>query len=63
MRQATTILLGFASYKDGSFELIVMDDKTGKETTLHGMLKPGQLEEVDRILPTCVFVPVAVEAK
>lgn len=53
-----TILMGFASFKDGSFELIVRDDESGAETTLHGTLRPGQMEIVDRILPTCVFVPV-----
>jgi hypothetical protein len=50
--------MGFASYKDGTFELIVKDDESGEETTLEGKLKPGQLKIVDRILPTCVFVPV-----
>jgi hypothetical protein len=55
------IKFGFASFKDGSFELIVMDDKTGRETTLYGQLRPGQLEEIDRILPTCVFVRAAAK--
>lgn len=53
-----TTLFGFASYKDGDFELIVKDTESGEETTLYGKLKPDQLEKVDRILPTCVFVPV-----
>jgi hypothetical protein len=54
--RASTVVLGFASYKGGSFELIVRDDKSGTETTLEGTLRPGQLEIVDRILPTCVYV-------
>lgn len=53
-----TVLMGFSSFKDGRFELIVRDDESGAETTLHGILKPGQMELVDRILPTCVFVQV-----
>ena len=50
------ILLGFASYKNGDFELIVQHEETYEETTLRGKLEPGQFEIVDRILPTCVFV-------
>lgn len=53
-----TTVMGFASYKDGRFELIVRDEESGLETTLEGTLKPGQLETVGRILPTCVYVPV-----
>ena len=49
--------IGFASFKDRSFELIVIDIKTGREVMLSGTLRPDQtLEEVDRVLPTCVFV-------
>lgn len=51
-----SVSLGFASYKDGAFELIVVDLNTYEETTLCGTLKPGQLQLADRILPTCVFV-------
>jgi hypothetical protein len=53
-----TIIMGFASFNDRRFELIVKDSETGEETTLEGTLKPGQLQTVDRLLPTCVFVPV-----
>lgn len=56
----TAIVLGFASFKDRRFELIVRDDESGLETTLKGQLEPGQLEVVDRILPTCVFVKASV---
>lgn len=49
------IILGFASFQDGGFELIVRN-RDGLETTLRGQLAPGQLEIVDQILPTCVFV-------
>jgi hypothetical protein len=49
------VWFGFASFFDGSFELIVENEK-GEQTTLHGRIRPGQLEEVDRILPTCVMV-------
>jgi hypothetical protein len=56
-----TVVLGFASWPDGRFELIVQDANTGEETTLKGMLEPGQLEIVDRILPTCVFVRAGVK--
>lgn len=55
------ILLGFASWKDGSFELIVQDQESGEETTLCGQLKEGQLKQVDKILPTCVFVKAKTE--
>lgn len=58
--QKTTVVLGFASWSDGSFELIVQDKKSGVETTLHGKLQPGQLEIVDLILPTCVYVDAEV---
>ena len=51
-----TISLGFSSYNDGRFELIVQDKDTGDETTLHGKLLPGQFQQIDNILPTCVFV-------
>jgi hypothetical protein len=51
-----TVILGFASYQDGRFELIVQDDISCEETTLKGQLDPVQFEVVDRILPTCVFV-------
>lgn len=57
MTKISTLVLGFASWADNSFELIVRDDKTGDETTLCGTLKPGQLEMVSKVLPTCVFVP------
>lgn len=53
---ATVLILGFASYADQSFELIVRDDETGIETTLCGTLQPNQLATVSRILPTCVYV-------
>ncbi len=46
---------GFASWANGSFELIVRN-RGGDETTLHGELRPGQFGEVDRILPSCVYV-------
>lgn len=49
------VWFGFASFRDGSFELIVQNEQ-GEETTLHGHLKPGQFEIADRILPTCVMV-------
>ncbi len=55
----TPLMLGFASFQDGTFELIVRDPETGNETTLHGVMQPGQLEEVDALLPTCCFVRVA----
>ena len=57
----TVIILGFASYRDGRFELIVRDDETCEETTLEGQLRPGQLAIVDRILPTCVYVKARCE--
>ena len=53
--------LGFASFQDGTFELIVRDPETGRETTLEGRMKPNQLVEVDRLLPTCVMIRVAPE--
>ncbi len=60
----TIVILGFASYKDGSFELIVQDKETGEETMLEGKLKPEQFEIINRILPTCVFVEAeCVDAK
>lgn len=49
------VRLGFASWANGSFELIVRNNE-GDETTLHGKLEEDQLEKVDKILPTCVFV-------
>lgn len=51
--------LGFASFQDGSFELVVRDPAKGAETTLEGRMKAGQLEQVDALLPTCCFVTVA----
>jgi hypothetical protein len=51
----SVVILGFASFSDRSFELIVRN-RDGLETTLCGHLTPGQLEIVDRILPTCVYV-------
>ena len=49
------VIFGFASYKDNSFELIVRNQEY--ETILKGQLKEGQLEIVDKILPTCAFIP------
>ena len=51
-----TIVLGFASFQDDSYELIVRDEVSGEETVLHGKLQPGQFEIINRILPTCVYV-------
>lgn len=51
----STIEFGFTSFADGSFELIVRN-QSGDETLLEGQLRPGQLEHVNRILPTCVYV-------
>jgi len=53
-----TIRMGFAGFQDGTFELILVNPRTGKETMLCGQLKPGQLAVVDAILPTCVFITV-----
>lgn len=50
------VLFGFASYKGGVFELIVENRLTGERTMLKGQLEPGQLEQVSKILPTCVYV-------
>lgn len=55
VRKANLVRFGFASYADGHFELIVRN-ADDEETTLRGQLQEGQLEVVDRILPTCVFV-------
>lgn len=53
----TPVRLGFASFKNGEFELIVRRDETGEEITLHGRLLPEQnLKDLDSLLPTCVFV-------
>jgi len=57
------IVMGFSSYKDRNFELIVRDDENGLETTLHGKIEPGQLEIIDQILPTCVYVPVKAKSE
>jgi hypothetical protein len=51
-----TVFLGFASYQDGKYELIVEDSETGEQDTLEGQLRPGQLEKIYSILPTCVMV-------
>lgn len=58
----SAIVMGFASYKDRSFELIVRDDESGQETTLRGKLEPGQFEIIDQILPSCVYVPVKMKS-
>lgn len=55
-KPAEPLEMGFASYQDGTFELILRDPKTGHETTLHGMMQPGQVDAVDKILPSCVFI-------
>jgi hypothetical protein len=53
----TQLQLGFASFQDGTFELIVSDQKNYKEITLKGLMEGNpSLEEIDAILPTCVFV-------
>lgn len=52
----TPVLLGFCSFKDGTFELIVQNEKTGEEIMLTGIVEPGSLERIDRVLPTCVYV-------
>ena len=57
------VILGFSSYNDGEFELIVQDEKTGEETTLEGNLKPGQFEIIHRILPSCVFIQTRCESR
>lgn len=54
--EKTVVTVGFASWKDDTFELIVRHDGEGDETTLKGKLEPGQLEAVHKILPTCVFI-------
>lgn len=54
-REMAEVQFGFAAFGDGNFELIVRNEK-GDETTLYGQLRPGQLVDVDRILPTCVYV-------
>lgn len=51
------IKISFASFKDDLFELVVYDKVAHKAVVLEGSLKPGQLERVSEILPTCVFVP------
>lgn len=52
-----TRTFGFASYQDRSFELIVRDEATSKEVTLHGTLQPEQtIDAIDMVLPTCVYV-------
>ena len=49
--------IGFASWKNRSYELIVWNIETGEEITLHGKLLHYQdLEMIDKILPTCVYV-------
>lgn len=59
----SAVEFGFASFADGSFELIIRN-KMGDETMLEGQLRTGQLDFVDRILPTCAYVtaiPVRAE--
>lgn len=52
-----SLMVGFASFKDRSFELVVEDTKSGKQITLCGTLKPEQsLQEISELLPSCVFV-------
>ena len=51
------VRFGFASYKGGKFELIAINIKTGEGITLEGQLRPDQtLEQIDKVLPTCVYV-------
>ncbi len=48
---------GFASFPNKEFELIVRNPASGDEVTLYGSLRDGQnLEKIDKVLPTCVFV-------
>jgi hypothetical protein len=55
--ETAEVRFGFASYKDGKFELIAINIKTGEEITLEGQLRPDQtLEQIDKVLPTCVYV-------
>jgi len=55
----TDVLLGFASFQDGTFELVVQNKATGDECMLTGpMTMP--LEKIDKVLPTCVYVPAKV---
>jgi len=59
MRQAE-IEFGFASFAGGKFELIAQNVKTGAEVLLEGQLRPDQsIEQIDKVLPTCVFVPAS----
>jgi hypothetical protein len=55
--ETASVRFGFASYKGGKFELIAINIKTGEEITLEGQLRPDQtLEQIDKVLPTCVYV-------
>lgn len=53
-----TLIAGFCSWPDGSFELILRRQDGSGETILKGTLEPGQFDAVDRLLPTCLLVEV-----
>lgn len=59
----TDIMCGFASFQDGTFDLIVQRQSDGLEVTLSGRLTRDQFEVIDQMLPTCVFVPADVRKK
>jgi len=57
------VTIGWTSFQDGTFELIVKDPATHEETTLKGTCTDAQSDLVNRLFPPCVFVTYAPVAK
>lgn len=53
------VTVGWASFQDGTFELIVKDPVTREETTLTGLCTDAQSDLVSRLFPPCVLVTYA----
>ena len=55
-----TLRVGFASFKDGTFELNLEDPETCESVCLTGDIAAKDAEFVDRFFPTCVYVKVNI---